>query len=97
MKKHSPNTARKYNHDGYFCKNTVQIKTAMGTFVKNTVQMDQHGGISPHVPISSRAVTNKQRGVSFFNNRMVCRLLALGAFMVRFNARDWSMGLLGVE
>ena len=34
MKKHSPNTAKKYNHDGYFCKNTVQIKTAMGTFVK---------------------------------------------------------------
>ena len=25
--------------------------------------MDQHGGISPHVPISSRAVTNKQRRV----------------------------------
>ena len=30
--KHS--LARKYNPDGYFCKNTVQIKTAMGTFVK---------------------------------------------------------------
>ena len=34
MKKHSPNTARKNNHDGYFCKNTVQIETAMGTFIK---------------------------------------------------------------
>ena len=33
-KKHGPNKARKYNHDGYFCKNTVQIKTAMDTFVK---------------------------------------------------------------
>ena len=33
--------------------------------------MDQHGGISPHVPISSRAVTNKQRRVHLLNKEIL--------------------------
>ena len=35
-------------------------------------------------------------GKSFFNNLMVRRLLALGAFKVRSKVWDWSMGSLGV-
>ena len=35
-----------------------------GKNAKNTVQIDQHGRNVHHVPISNRAVTNKQRRVA---------------------------------
>ena len=51
VKKHGPNKARKYNHDGYFCKNPVQIITAMETCVKTRSKWSNMTGISNTVLI----------------------------------------------
>ena len=42
--------------------NTILIVNVMGKW-KNTIQINQHGMNVHHVPISNRAVTNKQRRV----------------------------------
>ena len=51
MKKHGPNTARKFNHDGYSCKNTVLIVTAMGKTEKTRSKWATMGGMSNKVLI----------------------------------------------
>ena len=51
MKKHGPNTARKFNHDGYSCKNTVLIVTAMGKTEKTRSKWATMGGMSNTVLI----------------------------------------------
>ena len=51
MKKHGPNTARKFNHDGYSCKNTVLIVTAMGKTEKTRSKWATMGGMSNMVLI----------------------------------------------
>ena len=51
MKKHGPNTARKFNHDGYSCKNTVLIVTAMGKTEKTRSKWATMRGMSNKVLI----------------------------------------------
>ena len=46
-----PNTARKFNHDGYSCKNTVLIVTAMGKTEKTRCKWTTMGGMSNKVLI----------------------------------------------
>ena len=51
MNKHGPNTARKFNHDGYSCKNTVLIVTTMGKTEKTRSKWATMGGMSNMVLI----------------------------------------------